>query len=292
MKKRAISPSVWSLLPLGDNAVCLEDKILLIDHLEMPSAPPPMPMKLPMDCMLIVVEGSARSRADLRDFHVPGASCIVIARNAIVERLEIEAGSRVVMLMAADGILAAPISPDPVTQARLQPPLLEMLLTACRMLRTVLTDATLESGREDMARDCIRLMGRIASQGMSHLDDSATKPTRSDRIVALFMQCVRANYRAHRDLGFYAGELGLSLKHMSLVIHEQTGRHPSQWIKDHVILDAKTMLCSGNYSVQQISDELNFANQSFFGKYFKEAVGVSPKKWVSGFQLNADAADN
>lgn len=242
-----------------------------------------MPMRLPMACMLIVVEGTASLRVDLRDCQVPGTSCIVIARNAIVERLEVASGSRVIMLMTNDDFPATPDSPDHVTQACLQPPLMEMLLTTCRMLRTVLTDVTLESGREDMARDCIRLMARIASQGMSRQDNSAAKPTRSDRIVARFMQCVRANYRTHRDLGFYAGELGLSLKHMSHVIHEQTGRHPSQWIKDHVILDAKTMLRSGNYTVQQVSDELNFANQSFFGKYFKEAVGVSPKKWVSSF---------
>lgn len=178
MKKRAISPSVWSLLPLSDSAVCLEDKILLMDHLEMPSAPPPMPMRLPMACMLIVVEGAASLRVDLRDCHVPGASCIIIARNAIVERLEVAADSRVIMLMTADDFPATPDSSDPVTQTCLQPPLMEMLLTACRMLRTVLTDVTLESGREDMARDCIRLMARIASQGMSRQDNSAAKPDR------------------------------------------------------------------------------------------------------------------
>ena len=29
-----------------------------------------------------------------------------------------------------------------------------------------------------------------------------------------------------------------------------------------------------------IADDLHFANASFFGKYFKEAVGISPKKWI------------
>ena len=43
-----------------------------------------------------------------------------------------------------------------------------------------------------------------------------------------------------------------------------------------IIKDAKTMLKSGNYTVQEVSETLHFANQSFFGKYFKEAVGCSP----------------
>ena len=29
-------------------------------------------------------------------------------------------------------------------------------------------------------------------------------------------------------------------------------------------------------TIQQIAEELNFANQSFFGKYFKHHTGMSP----------------
>ena len=43
-----------------------------------------------------------------------------------------------------------------------------------------------------------------------------------------------------------------------------------------VIMDAKSQLKSTNLSIQEISDSLNFANMSFFGKYFKRYVGMSP----------------
>jgi AraC-like DNA-binding protein len=32
-------------------------------------------------------------------------------------------------------------------------------------------------------------------------------------------------------------------------------------------------------TIQQISEELNFPSQSFFGKYFKRVVGVAPKEY-------------
>jgi AraC-like DNA-binding protein len=32
-------------------------------------------------------------------------------------------------------------------------------------------------------------------------------------------------------------------------------------------------------NIQQISEELNFANQSFFGNYFKHYTGMSPKEY-------------
>ncbi|WP_196048231.1 helix-turn-helix domain-containing protein, partial [Parabacteroides distasonis] len=49
------------------------------------------------------------------------------------------------------------------------------------------------------------------------------------------------------------------------------------------VLEAKALLSSSTLSIQEISDRLNFTNQSFFGKYFKQHVGISPteyrKKW-------------
>ena len=55
-----------------------------------------------------------------------------------------------------------------------------------------------------------------------------------------------------------------------------------EWIRDYVMLDAKALLKSGKYTVQQVSDMLNFPNQSFFGTYFKKESGVSPKAYMSG----------
>jgi AraC-like DNA-binding protein len=32
-------------------------------------------------------------------------------------------------------------------------------------------------------------------------------------------------------------------------------------------------------TIQQISDELNFSSQTFFGKFFKRLVAMSPKEY-------------
>jgi hypothetical protein len=39
-------------------------------------------------------------------------------------------------------------------------------------------------------------------------------------------------------------------------------------------------------TIQQISDELNFPSQSFFGKYFKRCEGVSPKEYREGWNFS------
>jgi AraC-like DNA-binding protein len=45
------------------------------------------------------------------------------------------------------------------------------------------------------------------------------------------------------------------------------------------MLEAKALLKSTDKTIQQISDELNFPSQSFFGKYFKRRAGISPKNY-------------
>ena len=58
-----------------------------------------------------------------------------------------------------------------------------------------------------------------------------------------------------------------------------TGKTVSEIIASIVIMDAKAQLKSTNQTIQEISYSLNFPNVSFFGKYFKRHVGMSPKEY-------------
>lgn len=107
-------------------------------------------------------------------------------------------------------------------------------------------------------------------------NDGGEKKNRKIRLFEQFMQTLEEYHNSERKIGFYADKLCLTPKYLSQVIFEVSGRHASEWIRDCVILEAKALLKSGQYTVQQVSDMLNFANQSFFGVYFKKAVGCSP----------------
>jgi AraC-like DNA-binding protein len=58
-----------------------------------------------------------------------------------------------------------------------------------------------------------------------------------------------------------------------------SSRSASDWITRSVILNAKAKLATTNLSVQQIADELNFPNPSFFGQYFLRHTGMTPKEY-------------
>lgn len=102
-------------------------------------------------------------------------------------------------------------------------------------------------------------------------------PYVNNRIVDRFMSLVQQNFKTERFLDFYATKLQITPKHLSRTIKSLTGSTAVEWIERYVILESKVLLKSTNLTIQQIADELHFTTQSFFGKYFKKKVGMSPK---------------
>lgn len=105
------------------------------------------------------------------------------------------------------------------------------------------------------------------------------KKTRKEEIFEMFLNEVIQNFKTNRNVAFYAEKLRLTPKHLSSTIKEATGKPAGEWIDSYVILEAKALLKTPNKTIQQIADELNFANQSFFGKYFKQHTGMSPSQY-------------
>lgn len=103
--------------------------------------------------------------------------------------------------------------------------------------------------------------------------------SRHNRITDQFLLLLQDHFREEHFLDFYSDKLGITPKHLSRTVKSQTGMSPVEWIGKYLILEAKVMLRSSNLNIQQISDELNFPSQSFFGKYFKKATGMSPKEY-------------
>lgn len=106
--------------------------------------------------------------------------------------------------------------------------------------------------------------------------------SRQQKLFEDFLELVQKYYIEQRSIAYYAGKLCLTPKYLSQVILKVSGRSASDWIRDYVILEAKVLLRSGCYTAQQVADMLNFSNASFFGKYFKAAVGCSPRKYMLG----------
>lgn len=103
--------------------------------------------------------------------------------------------------------------------------------------------------------------------------------SKSEQLSKSFTQLVIKNYQTHRNVAWYAEMLKISHAHLCAVVKQATGRTCADVIASMVIMDAKSQIKSTDLPIQEISDSLNFANMSFFGKYFKRHTGMSPVEY-------------
>lgn len=102
---------------------------------------------------------------------------------------------------------------------------------------------------------------------------------KKDVVFQNFMLSLFRFYHKERDVSFYARMQHITPRYFSAIIKEKTGDSALQWIVRMVITEAKQLLEESDLSIKEIADQLNFPTQSFFGKYFKQYVGVSPKEY-------------
>jgi len=132
--------------------------------------------------------------------------------------------------------------------------------------------------RLEVAESLIKAFFYSFGYQFHQLPENVTK-AKGEILLDNFLKHVQTHYRNQRGVEFYAKGLCLTSKYLSKVVKEVSGQSANSWINNYVVLEAKALLKSTNLTIQQISDELNFPSQSFFGKYFKRYVGLSPKEY-------------
>lgn len=103
--------------------------------------------------------------------------------------------------------------------------------------------------------------------------------TRAEEIFTKFILLVENNFRSERRVSWYSEQLCISPKYLSETVKNVSKRTPNEWIDAYVTMELRMLLRNTQHSIKQIAQSLNFSNQSFLGKYFKEHVGMSPSEY-------------
>jgi AraC-like DNA-binding protein len=101
----------------------------------------------------------------------------------------------------------------------------------------------------------------------------------NEYIFRRFIEKLAADNGMHRSVSYYADALFYSPKYLSKVIKDACGRNPLDLINEHAMEHIKYKLRNSDKSIKEIAEEFNFSNQSFFGKYVKAHLGVSPQQY-------------
>ena len=133
--------------------------------------------------------------------------------------------------------------------------------------------------RNIIASSLYQILQFASNRAIQEPQEEERPRNRRGNYVREFIALTHAHFRQERSVKFYADKLFISPKYLSLIIKEATGRSAAACIDECVILEAKNLLRFSGKNIQQIAYELNFSNQSSFGKYFKHLTGMSPSEF-------------
>lgn len=122
------------------------------------------------------------------------------------------------------------------------------------------------------------MMAALNKQIPEH-ERSDVNRNRSIIIARDFIQMVNADNGSHRSVSYYADHLFYSPKYLCTIVRQVTGKTPIQIINEHAIKEIKQKLKNSDLSIKEIADYFDFSNPSFFGKYVKNHLGISPLQY-------------
>ncbi len=108
------------------------------------------------------------------------------------------------------------------------------------------------------------------------LSQQDEKTNKGKVMVKRFKQLIEEKCKENLSVKDYANLLAISPNYLSETVKSVTGRTSTDLINDRMILEIKRLLKHTDMGISEIAYSLNFADQSYFSKYFKKLTGLSP----------------
>ena len=99
------------------------------------------------------------------------------------------------------------------------------------------------------------------------------------KLADRFVQLVEQSDGRIRRVDEFAQMLNVTPKYLSKLLMDTMHRKPSVIVAFFTLQAIENRLRYTDMTMQQIADDLHFANASFFGKYFKEHSGMTPMEY-------------
>lgn len=293
----------WDLdlirLSAENKAVHLDNEFILIDNLDETSENRNTgvefvnhPVKLSFTIVIFCLSGQMSVQINLQNFELHSNDVLIVQEGAIGEYLGISDDAKIAVMAFSSEYFHPTLHVEAAMSLQrrlyvsplyhLTPEAMEESMTIYRLMKSKVAESD-NPFRKGALLGYIQVLTFNSYKYLlateSDCQKLSGKSSRQQEIYTQFINEVQKNYRKERSVMYYADVLCVTPKYLSQVVHKASGRFAGDWIADFVILEAKALLKSGKYTIQQVADMLNFANQSFFGKYFKEKVGCSPSAY-------------
>ena len=274
---------------------CYDNDIVLSNHFDVITIER-LPWKLGRPLFAMCLQGSATVKVNLQEYKISSNELVTLMPDAIVHGYSFSDDFKGVMVLVSKSV-AEDLLPDitsvlPILMDFRQSPVIKLMPDEAKSLYDFynfiwekLPKVYGDYGKHELNGLLLSIFYEVLSVYKERFAYDKFKRTRNEETFYKFYSLIEKEYCKERSVVHYADRLCISPKHLSMVVKKVSGRTASDWIDDYVILQAKQRLRSSSLTIQEVSRELNFSNQSFFGKYFKKHVGMSPSEYRAKGQM-------
>lgn len=111
------------------------------------------------------------------------------------------------------------------------------------------------------------------------IDPSKQEASQKDLLFQRFMALLSHPANTEREVRAYAEQLLVTPKYLSAVCKEKSGRTAMDWITESTVAQIKYYLLQTDLTVKEIAFKLDFPDVSFFCKYVKKHLGLTPLEY-------------
>lgn len=106
-----------------------------------------------------------------------------------------------------------------------------------------------------------------------------TIPSEIENTIEELYAFIRQHYTENLNLAELADKYHFNHSYLTKTFKKQKGISPLKLINTLRIEDAKRLLLNSELSIREISEMLNFSDQHYFSRMFKEMTGQTPKEY-------------
>lgn len=287
-QKKEILNSDLSKAKTWDGSVSLDDDLLLSDQINL--APMPRdPRKMSFILIGLCTKGQINYRMDTEEQTVEAGDLLVVSERHIIEEYKpSEDMEGLCIMMSVDFFHEIIKTVHDVSSLfvfarirpilKLQPEEIETFKEYFQFIKQKLSDNH-NHFRKDLIRTLMLAMFYDVGNVIYRVKNFNESLMSSEKVFTAFLKMVEENCRKERRVAWYAQQLQITPKYLSQAVKRVSGQAAVEWIENYVTMELRVMLKNSSLSIKEIANEMNFPNQSFLGKYFKEHTGMTPSAY-------------
>ncbi|MHB8208895.1 AraC family transcriptional regulator [Mucilaginibacter sp.] len=102
-------------------------------------------------------------------------------------------------------------------------------------------------------------------------------------LLKSFKNLIETNYINNRLPKDYAELLYITPNHLNALCNDLLDMPAGEVIRNRVVLEAKRLLVNPQLGITEVANHLNFADNSYFTKFFKKQAGITPEEFRKQF---------